>query len=213
MHDGILIVSSPLTEIWPCWILLAYLVLILFCVSRQPAILQDTIHSLLSKMDRSYNDTNTDRLTNLLIGIVRVGLIAFVIDLMLPQQGFSILTYLMVAGAVAAFEICKKGITKMVSFVFELYRLYADPNTQYQGLWNLVAALFFPIILLGINYGTTPFFYWAIGIVMATYMLVLLIKMIQNYVTKPMSFVYILLYIVTIEVLPIASLIWAAQTL
>lgn len=181
---------------------------------RQPTILKDAFHSLYSKLDRTYSDTSSDLLTKLLLFIFSSGTLAMCIYILFFRTGhFSFLSYLMIEVCIALAQVIRTMMTLLLGYVFMLRRKMDSPRSYYTGLWVITSSALYITALIMINVYWPIFCGIILGLLFINHFAIILWKLYRVFGSDLMSLFYILLYTITLEVLPLLAIALGVKAL
>lgn len=208
------IASTPLSESWTSWILLALLLLLVVALVRQPQLIGRSFNALFTKLKRSYSDAAGDVLTDAVLLLFRVGTLALAFYVMGYTGGeFSFLYYLILVGAILLAKGIKWLLVKLTTYIFSIRHGVEEAASSYDAIGVLFAAVLYPLTVLMVD------FEWVMTgrvmtlLLLTTCLVLETIKLIRIFAIKPMSLVYIAMYLMTLEILPVCALVdWVHQT-
>lgn len=202
-----IIPSTPYSEPWTAWVLLLLLIVAVMIFVRRPELFKGMFTSLFSKSERTYNDASLDRQTNVLMSMFRVGTLALTVYLCLFQEGkFSLLIYLAICGCILLFSGLKWLMVMLTSYVFFLQVRLDVTRNNYNSIWLLITLLMYPLTIIMVDFGFTTTCRVLMWVLLGLYILLAILKTCRMFLTSPMSVLYITIYILTLEVLPLAAL-------
>ena len=82
---------------------------------------------------------------------------------------------------------------------------------QYSDISTLACCLLFPGLMVVLRLGNPTIGYWVLGTVTALFVLMWTYRVVRNYLRSPMAILYIVLYIATLEVLPLGILFYLSS--
>lgn len=201
------IVSTPLSETWPSWMMLLLLLVMAAAISHQPGMLQTAFRGLITRMERTYSDASADLMSQMLTATYRIGILAMTLYVLFFGTGhFSVLIYLMVIGCIVVYELLRSTMTWLVGYTFFSLRGLEEPRTFYRNLCLITSVVLFPVTLVMMNIGTGLWAYILLAVIGITFIVLLTIRLFRVFMSTPISIIYILLYVVTVEFLPLAAL-------
>lgn len=204
------LISTPISESWTAWVMLSLLASILIANQRQNGLFKSAFHDVWSVEERSYSEVGTDFVQWLLLSYFRIGTPSLALYVFYYQPGkFSILCWLMIMGIWFSVEMVKTGAIYMIRYIFGLEKLLQNIWRYYSEVWILVGSMLYPVLLLTIQIGVTPLTNTLLYIVLAILLILILVKSIRLLLVKPMAAIYILIYFITLELLPLGFLFWA----
>ena len=201
----------------------------------QPAVIRQGFVSLFSKVERSYNDSPMNYIGQALLFVFRAGIVGMAIYLFTynsdlatqvnsseplwcgsrlvgitlptaPPMEFLFSRYMTIMGAVAAMEVVKYLVSLLLNYTFQLSRQFATLFAHYTYVSTSICCVLYPLLLLIIYFGSQALTTIGLCVMMSVCWLVLFIKWIRVFFTDIASVVYVVLYILTIEVLPLLTL-------
>lgn len=210
--DNIVRIWSPNSAPWVMWVLFGLLLLAL-CVGFLGSDIAALARSLFSKSDRMYVDRNTQGiLQTIIVQSFRIGVIALVGYLWIYNaNNFAIVNYLLVVGIVASLLLVQWLLLKGVGYVFLPQKHLAIAMEQRSVVCNAMAMLLWPIALV-MMYTSKEASTILCGIAGGVYVVVICVKYMQLFYQNVLSIGYMLLYVISLEVLPLcAALFWAQK--
>ena len=210
--DNIVRIWSPNSAPWVMWVLFGLLLLAL-CVGFLGSDIAALARSLFSKSDRMYVDRNTQGiLQTIIVQSFRIGVIALVGYLWIYNANdFAIVNYLLVVGIVASLLLVQWLLLKGIGNVFLTPKQLAIAMEQRSVVCNAMAMLLWPIALVMIYIGKEASTVLC-GIAGGVYVVLICVKYMQLFYQNVLSIGYMLLYVISLEVLPLcAALFWAQK--
>lgn len=210
--DNIVRIWSPNSAPWVMWVLSGLLLLAL-CVGFLGSDIAALARSLFSKSDRMYVDRNTQGILQTIIVLsFRIGVIALVGYLWIYNANdFAIGNYLLVVGIVASLLLVQWLLLKGIGNVFLTLKQLAIAMEQRSVVCNTMAMLLWPIALVMIYIGKEASTVLC-GIAGGVYVVLICVKYMQLFYQNVLSIGYMLLYVISLEVLPLCTaLIWAQK--
>lgn len=207
----VLRISSPSSETWVAWTLLLLLVL----AAANHTLITDmatTFRGLFSRSERSYATNSIP--TQILSWIYKIGIVAMAINLLLykPETSFSINRYaLALAGVTGAFAI-QQVLVHLTAIVFLHHRQYEGATEQRQQIGNTISLLTYPIVMVMTWQNSTlnNILCLALAILWGILLLIKGLQLSQQF----NSILYILLYFITLELIPMAGcILWLKHIL
>ena len=210
--DNIVRIWSPNSAPWVMWVLFGLLLLAL-CVGFLGSDIAALARSLFSKSDRMYVDRNTQGiLQTIIVQSFRIGVIALVGYLWIYNANdFAIVNYLLVVGIVASLLLVQWLLLKGIGNVFLPQKHLAIAMEQRSIVCNAMAMLLWPIALVMMYTGKGASTILC-GIAGGVYVVLICVKYMQLFYQNVLSIGYMLLYVISLEVLPLcAALFWAQK--
>ena len=210
--DNVVRILSPDSASWVMWVLFGLLLLAL-CVGFLGSDIAALARSLFSKSDRMYVDRNTQGVLQTIIVLsFRIGVIALVGYLWIYNANdFAIGNYLLVVGIVASLLLVQWLLLKGIGNVFLTPKQLAIAMEQRSVVCNTMAMLLWPIALVMLYIGKEASIVLC-GIAGGVYVVLICVKYMQLFYQNVLSIGYMLLYVISLEVLPLcAALFWAQK--
>lgn len=212
--DNIPLISSPLSEAWPSWLMLCLLLCLVVASVQQPDTIRMSFRTTFSRMERIYGDSAVNIWGAIALVVFRLGVIAMTLYLACYEQGhFSILTYFLIILIVLAFVALKSVIVWLLSYVFELKGNTNFYMPQYSNIWTAFCIVLYPFLLIMINIGNTAVMRWMLLAVAILFCIDVIVKLVQHYYSGLNSLPYIALYALTLEIIPMTAMVIGVQRL
>lgn len=208
-------ILSPFSSPWVAWVMLGLPICAILAGVFQPAVIRQGFVSLFSKVERSYNDSPMNYIGQALLFVFRAGIVGMAIYLFTYNSDFATQAnggeflfsrYMTIMGAVAAMEVVKYLVSLLLNYTFQLSRQFATLFAHYTYVSTSICCVLYPLLLLIIYFGSQALTTIGLCVMMSICWLVLFIKWIRVFFTNIPSVIYVLLYILTIEVLPLLTL-------
>lgn len=205
-------ITSLYSASWMAWVM--FVLLVVGLLSPLTRVTSMTLQSIFSRSERSYAVHVRSRMSGLALHIFRFGIVAMAMLLCaFPQGAFSFLSYLKVFGGCAILYTLQTLVLYGVVAVFVSPKRMGAIKEQYDSIRTSVCACAYPILLVLVNIPSISALPWIFcGIVFVVYVIVLFAKAVQLLYTHPLSVLYILLYVVCLEILPLMISIFVVQS-
>ena len=207
--------SHPQSEHWVFGTLIVLFILLVLSSTRSTGFFSDTLKTYFQVKDRSSIFSKTTisdfryRFFIILFSIGVIGLYAYLL-LYIPNTDFTLLKYTYFLGITAAYFILKIGLLNLVGYVFTDTRNQKLVKDAYFDVILLLGVTLFPLLIINIySDATLSNVTQFISLIVCTLALVLIIiKLMQIFLHKAVAIFYILLYLCTLEILPLIALCW-----
>ena len=202
--DVITRISSPLTESWFAWLFFAFFV---FWVSKGMFLAEANLvfRGLFSKGERSYvGNVGLQYLTIL----YKAGILALLIYMLIHVTGeFTFINYSIVLGVILAAILTQNLLTRLVGLVFLSNRMLEGALEQRRLIGDVLCGLI-PLAIMLLY--MIPACNMVVVIVLSLlYVGMILVKSIQLFYNNLLSVLYVLLYITSLEVIPlVVAILW-----
>lgn len=205
--------SLPVSENWVFIALVSLFVLLIISIINNPVWIRESVRTFFQVNERSsyyLKNSSSQFQTRFLLLIFNSGVFSLY-SLFLyfePALGFQITKFFMFYAVMMAFLIFKEGTGRMLAFVFLDKSSFRLMHESYFNTLSYLAITLFPILILQIYFPDNLKVYAATGglILCIIAAILIIIKLFQIFFHKSISFFYILLYLCTLEILPLMIL-------
>ena len=184
---------------WAMFVLFALLALSGFFLAD----IATVFRNLFSRSDRLYVDSTWQK--KLVSGVYLAGVVAMIIYLLVSKQtnNFALLDYLKVVGIVGGVLIVQYWVERFVGAVFLSMRQMDYVFESRTCVSNAVSAILWPCALFAQWVDNVMLIEVVCYVVLGIFVGVLFLKSVQFFLKNPLSIFYILLYIVSLEIVPL----------
>jgi len=210
--EGILHPSSPQTENWVIVLLIVLLSILLVFLSHYPSFTTENIQNFFKiKIDR-YRTNIEIRYSFVysFIFLFSIGVFSLYSYILLynPSEGFLFSRYFYFCGITFAFFILKYIFIQLIGFVFFESNIFTVLKANYFNTFYFFNIILFFLVILQIYFPVydikwTLYFALILGILALTSIVIKLLKIFSH---KKFVYFYILLYLCTLEILPLIAL-------
>ena len=103
---------------------------------------------------------------------------------------------------------------RLLDYTFQITRLFGDANEHYANILTLASVVMYVLLLIFLRIDSEPAYRWMVGSVAALFFLLWLYRSARQFVRSPMAVLYLLLYMATLELLPMAGItVLSAKTI
>lgn len=200
--ESIFRISSSMSAAWVSWamfVLFALLALSGFFLAD----IATVFRNLFSRSDRLYVDSTWQK--KLVSGVYLAGVVAMIIYLLVSKQtnNFALLDYLKVVGIVGGVLVVQYWVERFVGAVFLSMRQMDYVFESRTCVSNAVSAILWPCALFAQWVDNVILIKVVCYVVLGIFVGVLFLKSVQFFFKNPLSIFYILLYIVSLEIVPL----------
>lgn len=196
-------ISSPMSESWTAWVLLVLMLLIGWAIQRQPALIRVAWQTTVSKSERSYSDAALDALALVMVMLFRLGTVALAFNVFFFNGvAFLFTDYLWTLLILLVAETIKAMVAWFVNFTFNLPVPFGLSYIHYTNLWLLTCIPLWCFCCVCVYWANPLLTNVLMSLAVGILLLSLVVKGIRNYMNQLTSLLYILLYVLTVEVLP-----------
>ena len=181
----------------------------------QPGVILQAHTSLVVRADRAYKDAPTNFLGQALITLFRIGTGAMALCLCLcTDEQFRFLSFIVVCGVIIGVVLVKMLCNQLLDYTFMLTRRFAPVYEHYGNIITIAAATLYPCLLVLLRLGNPIAARWVLGIIAVLFAGVWAYRTFRTYVVSLKAVLYIIVYLFTLEWLPLAALyIFSSQTI
>lgn len=211
--EGWVRILSPSSATWVAWMLVVLLILAwgngLFVSD-----ISTLVRGMFSKADRMYVNRNTQGIIhNIISWSYRCGIIALVGYLCIyDEYDFTIVNYVLVLGVTLGILLLRWLLVRGVGSVFVDQKQLVIALEQRSVVCNTVAILLWPIALLMMYTGSVTKMLLC-GLMGGIFIVVMSVKYMQLFYKNLLSVVYMLLYVTSLEILPLSAALFLAKKL
>ena len=199
-------IISPLTAPWCGWTMLVLMLFAILSEWLQPGVISKTTESLRTHGDRLYKEVPTNAMAQIFITLFRLGVSALALCLCFSTAGtFSFMAFLAVNGIIIGVLVLKMLCNLWIDYTFMLSRQFGSTFEHYSNIFTMISVALYPLLLVFLHIGTPLMFRWLLGIFAVLFLIVWLYCSARLYVRSPQAIVYLLIYFVTLECLPLVG--------
>ena len=179
----------------------------------QPGVISQVPTVLFSHAERTYKDSPDNVLGQFFITLFRLGVTALLLELCFYQGGeFPFLHYVYLTGWILFLILLKMLCNVLIDYTFQFTRHYAAPYEQYGAIATAMSLLIYPCLLVALHMGSAVVAHWVLGIGAIGFVGLIFFRWCRTFLHSASSLLYIVLYIMTMEVVPIVALLWYSGT-
>jgi len=203
-------ILTMLTTPWIAWFIFGMFLLLIVNEWLQPGFVVASFRLAFTNHNRLFGDQSPTIGSQLCTIAYQVMIFTFILYLCnTTPQAFNGIYFLQIALLVIGYLLVQKVGYWIVSYTFDLHQF--TPNMHlFASLRQSLALIFFPISLLMMYIGNAPWLQVCILALVGAYWLMLFIKTTRTFWNSFMSLPYILLYLFTLEIIPISMVITGA---
>lgn len=205
-------ISSPASESWVAWVMLLVLTLLLLVYKSQRGMVLGAIRSMfdVKERDSMFTETSSAVFARLVLHLYRLIVIAFTVYLLTFVGGnFSFVVLLKLMLCVAVVGVVKYLSARLLAYVYFDNRTLQLCLRQYGEMLTVVTVFaLLPLMLSVTWFSLRPevVLVWA-ALLYILFIVSIAIKLFRLFFNKIFACFYILLYLCTLELLPIGILL------
>lgn len=207
-------IVSMMSAPWCGWTMLVLLLFAVLAEVTQPGVITQTLSSLTARTDRTYKDSPTTFMGQLFISLFRIGTPAVALCLcFLPAQHASFVAFWAVCGVILAVLLVKMLCNVLLDYTFSFTRRFGDSYEHYGNIATLSTVVLYPALLVLLRIPDQQIAQWTVGIIALLFLCLWLYRAARTFVVSLPAILYLLLYILTLEVLPMVACIYCSAKL
>lgn len=185
---------------------------ILIATTTRPKVLQNIWRMFLSPIQRCYEDEDSNILQNTLLTLFQGGTLALVTLVSMTAiygiNGIADIRHFgQIIALIAGVWVGKIVLMKYIHYTFALSMQWSDWKKHYTSVWMMFCLVGF-IYLLAAPYLSLSLRGWIPCCLLVVYIISVAWKVIPSFSISIKNSLYLLLYFVHLEVLPIALVAW-----
>lgn len=166
--------------------------------------LKVVISGVFSRSERMYSNTAQTIGSAIVTWLFRISVLALAINILHYDGGaFLFVDYAKMLGVVAVVYILQTLIVRLAGWVFISQKQMTIAMEQYYHLRMLACCALYPVLLVGANWPNTIAIKILCACVLLLFSVALIWKGAQLFYTKLASITYILIYFITLEIIPL----------
>ena len=206
-------ISSLYSAPWVAWVLFALLFLLIINPSPQVNILVG-LRSVFSQSERVYASHAREWGSEICSHLFRMGTVAVAVLLLAgPIYHLAFASFAKVLGVVVAVYSIQRLLMNGVGKVFISQKNLDAALEQYNSICTMICVCLYPVLVVTLNFPGSKSAFVLCGSILALFLVLVLWKSIRLFYVKFLSILYILLYIICLEVIPIAMIFALAKQL
>jgi hypothetical protein len=211
--DGILHPSFPQTENWVFVVLLVLFLLLMYSIVRSHGWLLESIRTFFQVKERS-SIFSTAAVNNFqskaLLQIFSTGVLSLYVYLAFwtPPAAFSVVIWLKFLVVTAVFLFLKYVSFRLLGYVFFDNKTMKHAETAYFNILFYLGIVIFPLLILEVYTSSVIQSFIPLVVLFVSILgaILVIIKLFQIFFHKIVAIFYILLYLCTLEILPLIIL-------
>lgn len=206
-------ISSLYSAPWVAWVLFALLFLLVVNPSPQVNVLVG-LRSVFSHSERVYASHAREWGSEICSHLFRMGTVALAVLLLAgPIFHLTFTCFAKVLGVVVAVYSIQRLLMHAIGKVFVSQKNLDAALEQYNGICTMMCVCLYPMLILILNFPGSKSTPILCGSILALFLVLVLWKSIRLFYVKFLSVFYILLYIICLEVIPLAVIFTLAKQL
>ena len=213
MHEKLNIIyhiSSLYSTTWVSWLLFALLILLMLNQSKSMNVAL-VLRNVFSRSERSYAIRTGSWFSGIISKVYGLGVVGLTMYIWgLQGDSINFIGYMQVLGITTLVYFLQLLVMYGVGYVFLSPKKMTNTLEQYNGIRTLVPLLLHPLLLIVVNYHNTVLFKVMCCAIWMLFVGLLFSKSVLLFYKNVYTILYIFLYIVFLEFMPIAIImLWA----
>ena len=220
-------ILSPGSAPWVGWTMLLLAVIAVLSELMQPGVLSGSFALVFSKVERTYHDPHRNIPGQLCINVFRIGTFALALYLFcyvggtlslghwevqfLTDKTFLFRKYLLVLLVVFGVDTVKYLLTLWVNYTFQISRRFTLISLHYNSLWTVINSAFYLLLLVLLPVDSPKIIFWSFLALCIVALVLIGVKWLRVFYSGLPSLLYIALYLLTLEVLPLLAMVACAE--
>lgn len=210
--EGVAHIFTPLNAVWCGWTMLFLMLCAVISELMQPGVISQAGASLRVRTERVYKDAPTNYLSQFLITLFRIGTLAIAIYLSLYSGGrFTFGTFAALCGIIFIIVLVKMAGDALTDYTFMLSRRFSPVYEHYANIITITSCILYPCVLVLLRFGNTVASRWVLGTTVVLFFVLWIYRASRHFVNSPLAVLYFILYICTLEFLPLGLLLYLSS--
>lgn len=208
-------ISSVYANGWVSWVLLALLLLLVLNRSAGMGVI-GSLRSVFSQSERVYGAQSRAWGSEVCEWLFRIGVLAMAVWILAIGDGRlaignGAMGYAKVLALVLAVYVVQRLILRGVGYVFIQRKQLDSAMEQYNAICSAACVCLYPIVLVVTNVPVAHLAQILCGAVLMAFVGIIVWKSIRLFYTNMLSLLYISLYIIFLEIMPIMATVSVAK--
>ena len=208
-------ILSVYANAWTSWVMLALLLLLVLNHSPQYSLI-GSVKNVFSHAERVYGAQSRAWGSEVCEWLFRIGVLAMAVWILAIGNGRlaignGAMGYAKVLGVVLGVYIVQRLVLRGVGHVFVSRKQLSAAMEQYNAICSAACVCLYPIVLVVMNVPAAHLAQILCGAVLVAFVGMIVWKSIRLFYTNILSLLYILLYIIFLEIMPIMVIFSVAK--
>ena len=203
-------IISPSNAPWCGWIMLLLLVCGILSEWLQPGIITKCHITITARItDRMYKEAPTSFMGQIFIALFRIGTLAMALCLSFDQgNNFPFVNFAIIFGLIIGVLLLKMICNVLLDYTFELSRRFGEAYEHYANIFTITSLVLYPILLVLLRLNNVLVGKWVLASIALLFIGLWIYRSIRTYVSSFPTLMYWTIYICTLELLPMAALVY-----
>ncbi len=205
-------IISPANAPWCSWVMLFLLLCAILAEVFQPGVITRAHVSILAKSERTYKESPMNFYGQIFVNLFRIGTLGMALCACLYSgRPFTFVVYAAVCGLVMAVLLIKMLCNVLIGYAFDLRNAVVAAYEHYANITTLAIVLVYLVLLVMVRFASQEVLFWALVGITFLFIAMWMFRGWKMFVSSPMAILYLVIYIATLEVLPIAGLYYLSD--
>ena len=203
-----------LTAPWCGWTMLVLLLCAVMAEWFQPGVITQSPSGLLARTDRTYKEAPTNFMAQVLITLFRLGTPSVALCLCFCSADKApFAAFWIVFGLLLGVLMVKMVCGVLINYTFSLSRRFGNAYEAYGDIATLGATALYPVVLVLLRISNQVVSQWIVGVMAVLFICAWSYRTLRTYLVSPAALFYLVIYIATLEVLPMAAFVYLSAKL
>ena len=207
-------ILSAASAPWCAWTMLVLLFCAILSEWLQPGVITQAVYSLKTGTNRTYKDAPVNIQGQLMLTIFKLGTLAMALCLCFePHAELRWAKYGLILSAVLGVVLVKMLCNVVLDYTFRFTSYLGNAYEHYANITTLIAVVLYPALLIALHMDDPTVSRWILGGAVALSSILLIYRYMGG-LPSFQAIIYLVLYICTLELLPMALLLYiSSQTI
>lgn len=200
---------------WCGWTMLALLLCAVLAEIFQPGVISQAPAALLARTDRTYKESPANFMGQLMVTLFRIGTFALALCLCFCSINHAHFTaFWAISGIIMIVLMLKMLLNVLLDYTFSLSRRFGSAYEAYGNIVTMGTVVLYPVMLVLMHVTNPLAVQGTIAALAILFLCAWTFRAVRTYVISPAAILYLVLYIATLEVVPMALLFYlSAKTI
>lgn len=213
--DGVMHIVSMTNVPWCGWTMLALLLCAVLAEFFQPGVITQAPAALLARTDRTYKESPANFMGQLMVTLFRIGTFALALCLCFCSFNHAHFTaFWAISGIIMIVLMLKMLLNVLLDYTFSLSRRFGSAYEAYGNIVTTGTVVLYPVMLVLMHVTNPLAVQGTIAALAILFLCAWTFRAVRTYLVSPAAILYLVLYIATLEVVPMALLFYlSAKTI
>lgn len=205
-------IISPANAPWCGWVMLFLLLCAIWAEVFQPGVIRKVHVSLFAKSERTYKESPMNFYGQVFVNLFRIGTLGMALCACLYSgRPFTFVAYAAVCGLVTAVLLIKILCNALINYTFGFRQSAAVAYEHYANITTLAIMMLYLALLVMMPFASQEMLFWALVGIIFVFIALWMFRSWKLFVSSPAAILYLVIYMATLEVLPLAGLYYLSD--